>query len=71
MLNVLLLLLQEVDQQIVIYTKGCVPQFEKWLQDNLTIVAGIFIGIALLQVNCSFEKLQRIIHIQERHHWVK
>ena len=36
--------------QIVIYTKGCVPQFEKWLQDNLTIVAGIFIGIALLQI---------------------
>lgn len=30
--------------------KGCVPQFEKWLQDNLTVVAGIFIGIALLQV---------------------
>lgn len=43
-------LVKEVDQQIVIYTKGCVPQFEKWLQDNLTIVAGIFIGIALLQV---------------------
>uniref|UniRef100_A0A8B9BIC4 Tetraspanin 5 n=1 Tax=Anser brachyrhynchus TaxID=132585 RepID=A0A8B9BIC4_9AVES len=42
----------EVDQQIVIYTKGCVPQFEKWLQDNLTIVAGIFIGIALLQLYC-------------------
>ncbi|KAL7982086.1 hypothetical protein Chor_001143 [Crotalus horridus] len=61
----------EVDQQIVIYTKGCVPQFEKWLQDNLTIVAGIFIGIALLQVTCSFEKLQRIIHTQERPHRVK
>lgn len=30
--------------------KGCVPQFEKWLQDNLTLVAGIFIGVALLQV---------------------
>ncbi|CAO2600207.1 Tspan5 [Lemmus lemmus] len=44
----------EVDQQIVIYTKGCVPQFEKWLQDNLTIVAGIFIGIALLQVRCGW-----------------
>lgn len=43
-------LVKEVDQQIVIYTKGCVPQFEKWLQDNLTIVAGVFIGIALLQV---------------------
>lgn len=25
-------------------------QFEKWLQDNLIIVAGIFVGIALLQV---------------------
>ena len=46
----LLFPVKEVDQQIVIYTKGCVPQFEKWLQDNLTIVAGIFIGIALLQV---------------------
>lgn len=26
-------------------------QFEKWLQDNLIIVAGIFVGVALLQVN--------------------
>lgn len=28
-------------------------QFEKWLQDNLIIVAGIFVGIALLQVSQS------------------
>lgn len=28
-------------------------QFEKWLQDNLIIVAGIFVGIALLQVSLS------------------
>jgi len=27
-----------------------VGQFEKWLQDNLIIVAGIFVGVALLQV---------------------
>ncbi|ROL50224.1 Tetraspanin-17 [Anabarilius grahami] len=40
----------ELDQQKYIYTKGCVGQFEKWLQDNLIIVAGIFVGIALLQV---------------------
>ncbi|MEE6460638.1 hypothetical protein FKM82_001051 [Ascaphus truei] len=40
----------EIDQQATIHTKGCVPQFEKWLQDNLTIVAGVFIGIALLQI---------------------
>ncbi|TKS68230.1 Tetraspanin-5 [Collichthys lucidus] len=38
------------EQRTFIYIKGCVPQFEKWLQDNLTVVAGIFIGIALLQV---------------------
>ncbi|XP_058886455.1 tetraspanin-5 isoform X1 [Acipenser ruthenus] len=40
----------ESEQQNFIYIKGCVPQFEKWLQDNLTVVAGIFIGVALLQI---------------------
>lgn len=45
------LLLQELERQKYIYTKGCVGQFEKWLQDNLIIVAGIFVGIALLQVS--------------------
>ncbi|MFT7806311.1 tetraspanin-5 isoform X1 [Arapaima gigas] len=40
----------ESEQKTFIYVKGCVPQFEKWLQDNLTVVAGIFIGIALLQI---------------------
>uniref|UniRef100_A0A8C2HCW7 Tetraspanin n=1 Tax=Cyprinus carpio TaxID=7962 RepID=A0A8C2HCW7_CYPCA len=40
----------ELDQQKYIYTKGCVGQFEKWLQDNLIIVSGIFVGIALLQI---------------------
>ncbi|XP_051275185.1 tetraspanin-17 [Dicentrarchus labrax] len=40
----------ELDRQKYIYTKGCVGQFEKWLQDNLIIVAGIFVGIALLQI---------------------
>uniref|UniRef100_A0AAQ4PDQ6 Tetraspanin n=1 Tax=Gasterosteus aculeatus aculeatus TaxID=481459 RepID=A0AAQ4PDQ6_GASAC len=37
-------------QKDYINVKGCVPQFEKWLQDNLTLVAGIFIGVALLQI---------------------
>lgn len=41
---------QELEQQGSIHTKGCVGQFEKWLQDNLIIVAGVFVGIALLQV---------------------
>uniref|UniRef100_A0A3Q3KQM3 Uncharacterized protein n=1 Tax=Mastacembelus armatus TaxID=205130 RepID=A0A3Q3KQM3_9TELE len=38
------------EQKDYINVKGCVPQFEKWLQDNLTLVAGIFIGVALLQI---------------------
>uniref|UniRef100_A0A669DR77 Tetraspanin n=2 Tax=Oreochromis TaxID=8139 RepID=A0A669DR77_ORENI len=41
---------QDSEQKDHINVKGCVPQFEKWLQDNLTLVAGIFIGVALLQV---------------------
>ncbi|KAK3558619.1 hypothetical protein QTP86_022051 [Hemibagrus guttatus] len=40
----------ELDRQKYIYTKGCVGQFEKWLQDNLIVVAGVFVGIALLQI---------------------
>uniref|UniRef100_A0A8C1Q018 Tetraspanin 5a n=1 Tax=Cyprinus carpio TaxID=7962 RepID=A0A8C1Q018_CYPCA len=43
----------DAEQTTYINVKGCVPQFEKWLQDNLTVVAGIFIGIALLQVRTS------------------
>lgn len=46
-------LLQDAEQKDYINVKGCVPQFEKWLQDNLTLVAGIFIGVALLQVRLS------------------
>ncbi|XP_020792115.1 tetraspanin-5a [Boleophthalmus pectinirostris] len=38
------------EQKDYINVKGCVPQFEKWLQENLTLVAGIFIGVALLQI---------------------
>ncbi|KAI4871938.1 hypothetical protein NFI96_032669, partial [Prochilodus magdalenae] len=41
---------QELAQQEYIYTKGCVGQFEKWLQENLIVVAGVFVGIALLQI---------------------
>uniref|UniRef100_A0A8C9AKJ2 Tetraspanin n=1 Tax=Prolemur simus TaxID=1328070 RepID=A0A8C9AKJ2_PROSS len=40
----------ELEQQGFIHTKGCVGQFEKWLQDNLVVVAGVFMGIALLQI---------------------
>ncbi|KAM4555001.1 tetraspanin-17 isoform 2-T2 [Odontesthes bonariensis] len=40
----------DIERQKYIYTKGCVGQFEKWLQDNLIIVAGVFVGVALLQI---------------------
>ncbi|KAG7254242.1 hypothetical protein CRUP_025902, partial [Coryphaenoides rupestris] len=40
----------ELDQQKYINTKGCVGQFEKWLQGNLIAVAGVFVGVALLQI---------------------
>uniref|UniRef100_A0A3B4CNM7 Tetraspanin n=2 Tax=Pygocentrus nattereri TaxID=42514 RepID=A0A3B4CNM7_PYGNA len=40
----------ELAQQEFIHTKGCVGQFEKWLQENLIVVAGVFVGIALLQI---------------------
>ncbi|KAF6731357.1 Tetraspanin-17 [Oryzias melastigma] len=42
--------LTDLERQPFIHTKGCVGQFEKWLQDNLILVAGIFVGIALLQI---------------------
>uniref|UniRef100_A0A670IL26 Tetraspanin 17 n=2 Tax=Podarcis TaxID=42163 RepID=A0A670IL26_PODMU len=40
----------ELEQQSFIHTKGCAGQFEKWLQDNLIVVAGTFVGVALLQI---------------------
>lgn len=56
------LFLQELERQKYIYTKGCVGQFEKWLQDNLIIVAGIFVGIALLQVSQTDSFAAAIAH---------
>ncbi|XP_048864365.1 tetraspanin-14 [Brienomyrus brachyistius] len=33
-----------------IYTKGCIVALEEWLPRNIYIVAGVFIGISLLQM---------------------
>ncbi|XP_062850224.1 tetraspanin-5a isoform X2 [Trichomycterus rosablanca] len=54
---------EEMDQIHYINVSGCVPEFEKWLQNNLTIVAGIFIGVALLQIFgiCLAQKLVKEI----------
>lgn len=34
-----------------VYTTGCITKFEEWLKTNLYTVAGVFIGIALVQVS--------------------
>ncbi|XP_037595482.1 tetraspanin-17-like [Cebus imitator] len=49
----------ELEQQGFIHAKGCVGQFEKWLQDNLIVTARVFLGIALLQIFgiCLAQKL--------------
>ncbi|KAG9338326.1 hypothetical protein JZ751_025882, partial [Albula glossodonta] len=38
------------DWSASIYTKGCISALEEWLPRNIYIVAGVFIGISLLQV---------------------
>lgn len=32
------------------HTNSCVCQSEQWLQDKLTVVAGVFVGITLLLI---------------------
>lgn len=43
--------LQEIDKDRIIWTLGCIPAGEQWLEANLIPVAGVLVGIALLQVN--------------------
>ncbi|KAG5855132.1 tetraspanin-14-like isoform X1 [Anguilla anguilla] len=38
------------DWSTSIYTKGCISALEEWLPRNIYIVAGVFIGISLLQM---------------------
>nr|CAB3267306.1 tetraspanin-5-like [Phallusia mammillata] len=38
------------EQVKIIHTSGCISSFEDWLKTNLYMVAGIFIGVALIQI---------------------
>lgn len=40
----------EVDWGDVIWTSGCIEKFEEFLRKEVYLVAGIFIGVALLQI---------------------
>ncbi|KAI1887222.1 hypothetical protein AGOR_G00203960 [Albula goreensis] len=42
--------MKEKDWSASIYTKGCISALEEWLPRNIYIVAGVFIGISLLQM---------------------
>ena len=41
---------QNSDPSDVIYTSGCIEQGEVWVNQNLIPVAGVFVGLALVQV---------------------
>ncbi|XP_050391596.1 tetraspanin-5 isoform X1 [Patella vulgata] len=49
-----------------IYTLGCIPSGEKWLESNLIPVAGVAVGIALLQILgiCFAQNLRSDIQAQ-------
>lgn len=49
--NVLILLLYQTgDKSTVIYEKGCLRAGEEWIEANLVPVAGVSVGVAVLQV---------------------
>ena len=46
--------LQNSDPSDVIYTSGCIEQGEVWVNQNLIPVAGVFVGLALVQVGGKY-----------------
>jgi len=43
-------LLQETDRAAVIYTRGCLDAVKEWFKENMIIIGGVAVGLALLQV---------------------
>jgi len=46
-----------------IWISGCIPIIEMWVYGNLTIIAGIAIGVAIAQVNRHY-----IASLEHRNH---
>ncbi|XP_042192937.1 tetraspanin-5 [Callorhinchus milii] len=42
--------MKKKEQESVIFLKGCIQAFEDWIPPNIYLVAGIFLGIACLQM---------------------
>ena len=43
-------LLQDPDRAEVIYTRGCLDAVKEWFKENMIIIGGVAVGLALLQV---------------------
>ena len=43
-------LLQDTDRAAVIYTRGCLDAVKGWFKENMIIIGGVAVGLALLQV---------------------
>ena len=43
-------LLQDTDRAEVIYTRGCLDAVKEWFKENMIIIGGVAVGLALLQV---------------------
>lgn len=46
----LVVVLQVGDRSLVIYDRGCLRAGEEWIESNLVPVAGVAVGVAVLQV---------------------
>jgi len=56
---------QNSDPSDVIYTSGCIEQGEVWVNQNLIPVAGVFVGLALVQVcDCHNGSLVIDFHLE-------
>ena len=43
-------LFQDTDRAEVIYTRGCLDAVKEWFKENMIIIGGVAVGLALLQV---------------------
>jgi len=50
--------IQSSDWPEVIWTEGCIQKFEDYMRKELYTVAGVFIGVALVQVSSSSDRDQ-------------
>lgn len=43
-------MLQETDRNVIIYTRGCIEAVKEFFKENMIIIGGIAVGLALMQV---------------------